>query len=163
MKCNTRPRTRLIRNYQRNGKLRNNKLRNVKNCATTHHAGAKGERFKSSHSLLTLALDGGQLSASRPGRALSRKRNPDAHRIGGWVGLRACLDTGTRQKNPSSLPGIEPRASSLYSDTTPAELPDLVPFHHLTTVNKSERIRWARNAALTEERGQRRTRMDNAS
>jgi hypothetical protein len=108
MKCNKRHRTRLIRNYQRNGKLRNNKLHNVKNCATTHHAGAKGERIhhagakgeriKSSHSLLTLALDGGQLSASRPGRALSRKRNPEVHRIGGWVGLRTCLDTGTRQK-----------------------------------------------------------------
>jgi hypothetical protein len=57
------------------------------------HIGAKGERH-SSYSFLNSVLDGGEWSASRPGRVLPRERTPGTHWIGGWVGLRAGLDTG---------------------------------------------------------------------
>jgi hypothetical protein len=39
-------------------------------CPATRHGGAWGERRYSSYSFLTSALDGGERSASRPGRAL---------------------------------------------------------------------------------------------
>jgi hypothetical protein len=45
-------------------------------------------RYSSMHSL-TSTLDGGEWSASRPGRFNPRERAPDTHRIGGWVGPRA--------------------------------------------------------------------------
>jgi hypothetical protein len=41
---------------------------------------------------LTSALDGGEWSASRPGRYTPRERGPGTYRVGGWVGLRAGLD-----------------------------------------------------------------------
>jgi len=56
------------------------------------------------------ALDGGEWSASRPGRSLAPgKGPPGAHCTGGWVGPRAGLDRG-RRKNPLFLPGIKPRS-----------------------------------------------------
>jgi len=42
--------------------------------------------------LLTSALDGGEWSASRPGRFALRERAPGTPCIGGWVGPRAVLD-----------------------------------------------------------------------
>jgi hypothetical protein len=48
-------------------------------------------RYSSSRSL-TSALDGGEWSASRPGRCTPRERAPGTHWIGGWVGSRAILD-----------------------------------------------------------------------
>jgi hypothetical protein len=42
----------------------------------TRHGGAWGERRYSSYLLMTSALDGGEWSASRPGRALSRGKDP---------------------------------------------------------------------------------------
>jgi hypothetical protein len=47
---------------------------------------------------MTSALDGGEWSASRPGRALPRGKNPGTHCTGGWVGPRAGLDTEARGK-----------------------------------------------------------------
>jgi hypothetical protein len=44
------------------------------------------------HVFLTSALAGGEWSASRPGRLTQEEGAPGAHRIGGWVGSRACLD-----------------------------------------------------------------------
>jgi len=41
---------------------------------------------------LTSALDGGEWSASRPGRFAPRERVPGTHWLGGWVGPRAVLD-----------------------------------------------------------------------
>jgi hypothetical protein len=41
---------------------------------------------------LTPALDGGEWSASRPGRFTPRERAFDTQWIGDWVGLRAVLD-----------------------------------------------------------------------
>jgi hypothetical protein len=53
------------------------------------HEGILGEwRYRSTHYLI-LALDGGELSASRPGRFTPRERAPGVHWIGGWVGPRA--------------------------------------------------------------------------
>jgi hypothetical protein len=57
-------------------------------------AGAKGERRYSSYSFFTLSLEGGEWSASRPGRALPPGKG--THWMGGWVGLRAGLDTEAR-------------------------------------------------------------------
>jgi hypothetical protein len=48
----------------------------TKSCPTTRHAGAWGERRNSSKSFLASAIDGGERSASRPGRALSRGNDP---------------------------------------------------------------------------------------
>jgi len=74
--------------------------KNVINCKAKvklshyHHAGDKGERKYSSYSFLTLALDGGEWSASRPSHTLPLGKDPPGtHWIGGWVGLRAGLDT----------------------------------------------------------------------
>jgi hypothetical protein len=58
-----------------------------------------GERWYSSCSFSTSALDGGEWSASRPGRAFTpRERTHGTHWKGGWVGPRAGLDTETRGK-----------------------------------------------------------------
>jgi hypothetical protein len=43
-------------------------------------------------SFLTTALDGGEWSASRPGRFTPEERTPGTHWIGGWVGPRVGLD-----------------------------------------------------------------------
>jgi hypothetical protein len=78
---------------------------------TTAHAGACGERKYRSYSFLSSALDGGEWSASRLGRALAPgERTPDTHWPGGCVGPRAGLDTEATGKILSPLPGIEPRS-----------------------------------------------------
>jgi hypothetical protein len=53
------------------------------------------------HAFLTSALDGGEWSASRPGRFTPRERAPGTHWIGGRVGSRAVLDTVVKRKIPS--------------------------------------------------------------
>jgi hypothetical protein len=58
-----------------------------------------GERRYNSYSFSTSAVDGGEWSASRPGRAFTPgERTPGPHCAGGWVGLRAGLDTEDRGK-----------------------------------------------------------------
>jgi hypothetical protein len=75
-----------------------------------------GEEEYSSYSFTTSALDGGEWSASRPGRAFTPgERTPGTRCTGGWVGPRAGLDTEARGKilcprrgsNPDS-PVIQP-------------------------------------------------------
>jgi hypothetical protein len=70
--------------------------------------------------LLTLALAGGEWSASRPGRFTPGQRAPGAHWIGGWVDLRAGLDDLEKRKFLTLL-GLElrplgrpARSQSLY-------------------------------------------------
>jgi hypothetical protein len=65
---------------------------------------------------LTSTLDGGEWSASRPGRFTSRERVPDTHWVGDWVGCRAVLDavmrkipSPRRQSNPRT-PIVQPVA-----------------------------------------------------
>jgi hypothetical protein len=50
---------------------------------------------------LTSALDGGEWSASRPGRFIPRERAPRTHWIGGRVGHRAVLEAVVKRKIPS--------------------------------------------------------------
>jgi hypothetical protein len=50
----------------------------------------------------TSALDGGECSASRPGRFIRKKRAPGTHCIRGWVGPRA------GQKCSRLQPELEP-------------------------------------------------------
>jgi hypothetical protein len=59
------------------------------------------------HSLNSV-LDGGEWSASRPGRVIPRGRAPVTHLIGGWVGPRAVLEAVVKTEIPSTPPGIEP-------------------------------------------------------
>jgi hypothetical protein len=58
---------------------------------------------------LTSAWDGDEWSASRLGRITPRERAPGTHRIGGWVGPRACLDAVVKRK---ILRESNPRSSS---------------------------------------------------
>jgi hypothetical protein len=57
---------------------------------------------------LTLALDGGEWSASRPIHFTPRKRAPGTQWIGGWVGPRAGLDTVSKRKIPSPCWELDP-------------------------------------------------------
>jgi hypothetical protein len=55
-------------------------------CPITRHEGAWGERY-SSYSFSTSALDGGEWSASRPGRALASEKGPPVPIVqeAGWA------------------------------------------------------------------------------
>jgi hypothetical protein len=85
------------------------------------YEGVLGEwRYSAIHSL-TSALDGGEWSASRPGRLNPRERAPGTYWIGGWVGPRALLDAVVKRKIPSprresnpKTPIGQPVAKSLY-------------------------------------------------
>jgi hypothetical protein len=58
---------------------------------------------------LTSALDGGEWSASRPGRFTPRERAPGTHWIGVWVGPRAVLDPVVKRKIPSPCRESNPK------------------------------------------------------
>jgi hypothetical protein len=60
------------------------------------------------HVFLTLALVGGEWSASRLGRFTPGERAPGTHWIGGWVGPRASVDSMEKSKF-LTLPGLELR------------------------------------------------------
>jgi hypothetical protein len=60
------------------------------------------------HIFLTLALAGGEWSASRPGCFIRRERAPGTHWIGGWLGPRTGLDDVEKRKF-LTLPGLELR------------------------------------------------------
>jgi hypothetical protein len=57
-------------------------------------------RYSSMHSL-TSALDGGEWSASRPGRFTSSERSPGTYWIGCWLGPRTVLNAVVKRKIPS--------------------------------------------------------------
>jgi hypothetical protein len=61
------------------------------------------------HPFLPSALDGGEWSASRPGRFTQRERAPGTHCTGSWAGPRAGLDTVVRRKIPSPRRDSNPR------------------------------------------------------
>jgi hypothetical protein len=60
---------------------------------------------------LTSALDGGEWSASCPGRFIPREGAPGTHWIGGWVGPRAILDAVVKRKIPSPHRESNPRTA----------------------------------------------------
>jgi hypothetical protein len=62
----------------------------------------------------TSALDGGELSASRPGRALPRRKYPPRYPLD-RVGPRSGLDTQVRGKILASA-GIEPLPDTILTD-----------------------------------------------
>jgi hypothetical protein len=59
----------------------------IKSIPATRHGGAWGERRYSSYSFTTSALDGGERSASRPGRALHPGKGTPVHIVqeAGWA------------------------------------------------------------------------------
>jgi hypothetical protein len=61
------------------------------------------------HAFLTSALEGGEWSASRPGRSASRDRVPGPHWIGGWVGPRTVPDAVVKRRIPSPRQESNPR------------------------------------------------------
>jgi hypothetical protein len=92
-----------------------------------------GDRRYSYYSCITSALEGGEWSASRPGRALPPgERAPGTHCTGGWVNPRAGLDAEVRGKFSASVGDRTPAVQSvvtLYTDcATLAVLPYLVAF-----------------------------------
>jgi hypothetical protein len=130
------------------------------------HGGALGERRYSSHSLLTSALDGGEWSASRPGRALPRGKDPRYPLDRRLDGPQSRSGHRGYRKNPLPLPGIEPqspgrpvRSQTLYWLSYPGpscgktedrkNIPNLKP-----VISKSWRLwfsqftRWPRNTRL---------------
>jgi hypothetical protein len=73
-----------------------------------HHAGAKGTRRYSSYTFLTSTL-GGMSGRRHASAALYPwERTPSTHWIGGWVSLRAGLDTQARVKIPCLCWGLNP-------------------------------------------------------
>jgi len=71
-------------------------------CAITEHQAMKAYWGVEVclHTFLTLALPGGEWSASHPGRSTPRERAPGTHGKGGWVGPRALLDAVVKRKIP---------------------------------------------------------------
>jgi hypothetical protein len=73
--------------------------------------------------ILDLGTRWGDWSASRPGHALPRERTSGNHCTGGWVGLRARLDTEGRGKVLWTLPEIALQSSNLNWTTPAAYVP----------------------------------------
>jgi hypothetical protein len=107
--CRDRLRQQQIQAIRRTGKKR-------QSSPATRHGSAWGERRYSSYSFFTSALDWGEWSVSRP-----RERTPGTHCTGGWVGLRAGLDTevtrnilcSCRVSNPD-CPVVQSVVKTLY-------------------------------------------------
>jgi hypothetical protein len=73
--------------------------------------------------ILDLGTRWGEWSASRPGHALPRERTSGNHCTGGWVGLRAGLDTEGRGKVLWTLPEIALQSSNVNWTTPAAYIP----------------------------------------
>jgi hypothetical protein len=80
----------------------------VFNWAPSHESVLGEWRYSSTHSLNS-ALDGGEWSASGPGRFTPRERAPGNHWIGGCVGPRAVLDAVVKRKISISRRESNPR------------------------------------------------------
>jgi hypothetical protein len=96
----------------------------VLNYAPRHEDVLGKWRCSSTHSLNS-TLDGGEWSASRPGRFIATERTAGTHWIGGWVGPRADLEAVLKRKLPRApaenrTPII--RSSSPQSLDIPTEL-----------------------------------------
>jgi hypothetical protein len=85
-------------------------------CLTKHHAmktywGSGGIVPR----IFSSARDGGEWSASRPGRFTTRERAPSTHCTGGWVGPRAVLDTVVKRKilSPAGNRTLEHRSPNI--------------------------------------------------
>jgi hypothetical protein len=108
-----------------NSEAKGKKGKGKVSCALTEHHDMKaywGSGGSSTHSM-TSALDGGERSASRPGRFTLKERAPGTHWIGGWVGPRAVLDVVVKRKIPSPHRESKPRTSIITFET-------MNPFRH---------------------------------
>jgi hypothetical protein len=71
------------------------------------------------HAFLTSALDGGEWSASCPGRFTPRENARGTHLIGCWVGPRSGLDVAVKREIPSLYRDSNTRSSSAYPSAVP--------------------------------------------
>jgi hypothetical protein len=95
---------------------------------------------------LTLAIDGGEWSASRPDRFTPRERAPGIHWIGDWVGPRASLAAVEKKKKSLAptgnwTPAVQPVAIRHTDKAIPAPLENIGSFN----------VKWAQ---LAHERAQ---------
>jgi hypothetical protein len=74
------------------------------------------------HVFLTLALGGDEWSASRSGRFTPGERAPGTNWIGGWVDLRAGLDTLEKILDPTETQTLTSRPSSPLPAAIPTAL-----------------------------------------
>jgi hypothetical protein len=94
--------------------------------------------WRRSYSFSTSALDGGEWSASSPGRAFTPgERTPGTRCTGGWVGPRGDLDTEARGKilcfcrgSNTRSPGRPARSQTLYCLSYPA--PNFLTIYYVT-------------------------------
>jgi hypothetical protein len=87
-----------------------------KAAPATCHGGAWGERRYSFYSYLTSALDGGEWSASRPGRALPPGKGPPVPIVqeAGWAPDPVCtqrLEEETSASVGDRSPGVQSAVS----------------------------------------------------
>jgi hypothetical protein len=82
-------------------------------CPAARHGGGRGERRYSSYSFLTSALEGGEWSASRPGRALPPGKGPPVPIVqeAGWA------------PEPVWTQGLEEKSSASVGNRTPIVQP----------------------------------------
>jgi hypothetical protein len=102
--------------------------------APRHEGVLREWKYSSMHSL-TSALDGGEWSASRPGRFISRERAPGIHLIRGWVyigshrkcaGMSVSIVTGYGLDNRGSVAGKQGNvffATTFRSALVPTQTP----------------------------------------
>jgi hypothetical protein len=75
-------------------------------CLTKSHAmKTYGRVAVQLQALLTSVLDGGEWSASQPGRLTPRERTPGTHRIGIWVGPRTGLVVEKNKRENAKMIG----------------------------------------------------------
>jgi hypothetical protein len=92
-------------------------IKRLGKLSRTYHADAKGKRRCSSYSFLTSALDGVS------GQCHTLGNDPGTHWTGGWVGIRAGVDTEVRERNLCLCRGSKPVVQSDTKDwATPAPI-----------------------------------------
>jgi hypothetical protein len=89
-----------------------------------------GEWMYSPTHSLTSALDGGEWSASRPGRFIPRERAPFTYWIGGWVGPRAVLDAVVKREIPGPHRESNPRTPIVQPVARRKKVGTLLPTWH---------------------------------
>jgi hypothetical protein len=100
-------------------------------CPATHHEGAWGERRYSSKSFSTSALDGGEWSVSRLGRALPSGKGPPVPIVqeAGWAPEPVCTQR-LEEKSSASVGDRTPVVLSVvrhYTDWATAALFSFIP------------------------------------
>jgi hypothetical protein len=94
-----------------------------------------------SHAFLTMALNGGEWSASCPGHFTIRVRDRSIHWIGGCMGPSASV-VAMSERKISSLPGFKPLTSQVSSPQPITILTELsqLPWHMMDGLNCKMKI-----------------------